>query len=146
MSWLIALFLVLVAAAPVRAADTIKLGFNIPLTGDIPDVGESSKNAAEMLKKKINDAGGITVGGKKYLVEFVYEDNESKAESALSAAGTVWDRVRGFFRRLGGTGGLARRARAQQRGRRSHGSARSRPSSCEREPGRCRPATCISTR
>ncbi|EFL51569.1 Extracellular ligand-binding receptor [Solidesulfovibrio fructosivorans JJ]] len=85
-SWLIALFLVLVAAAPVRAADTIKLGFNIPLTGDIPDVGESSKNAAEMLKKKINDAGGITVGGKKYLVEFVYEDNESKAESALSAA------------------------------------------------------------
>ncbi|MGE4535917.1 MAG: ABC transporter substrate-binding protein [Desulfovibrio sp.] len=85
-SWLIALFLVLVAAAPVRAADTIKLGFNIPMTGDIPDVGESSKNAAEMLKKKINDAGGITVGGKKYLVEFVYEDNESKAESALSAA------------------------------------------------------------
>ena len=85
-SWLIALLLVLGMAAPARAADTIKLGFNIPMTGDIPDVGESSKNAAEMLKKKINDAGGITVGGKKYLVEFVYEDNESKAESALSAA------------------------------------------------------------
>ena len=54
-------------AAPARAADTIKLGFNIPLTGDIPDVGESSKNAAEMLKKKINDAGGLDVGGKKYM-------------------------------------------------------------------------------
>ena len=85
-SWLLTLFLVLGLAAPVRAADTIKLGFNIPLTGDIPDVGESSKNAAEMLKKKLNDAGGIEVGGKKYQVEFVYEDNESKAESALSAA------------------------------------------------------------
>ena len=48
-SWLIALFCVLGLASPVRAADTVKLGFNIPLTGDIPDVGESSKNAAEML-------------------------------------------------------------------------------------------------
>lgn len=84
-SWLIALFLVLGMAAPVRAADTLKLGFNIPLTGDIPDVGESSKNAAEMLKKKINEAGGLEVGGKKYVVDFIYEDNESKAESALSA-------------------------------------------------------------
>ncbi len=85
-SWLLALFLVFGLAVPAHAADTIKLGFNIPLTGDIPDVGESSKNAAEMLKKKINDAGGLEVGGKKYKVEFVYEDNESKAESALSAA------------------------------------------------------------
>jgi branched-chain amino acid transport system substrate-binding protein len=85
-SWLLALIFLFGLAAPVRAADTIKLGFNIPMTGDIPDVGESSKNAAEMLKKKINDAGGIEVGGKKYQVEFIYEDNESKAESALSTA------------------------------------------------------------
>lgn len=39
-SWLLTLFLVLGLAVPARAADTIKLGFNIPLTGDIPDVGE----------------------------------------------------------------------------------------------------------
>ena len=32
------------------AAETIKIGFNIPLTGEIPKVGESSKFAAEMLK------------------------------------------------------------------------------------------------
>ena len=68
------------------AADTIKLGFNIPLTGDIPDVGESSKNAAEMLKAKVNGAGGLEVGGKKYQLEFIYEDNESKAESAVTVA------------------------------------------------------------
>jgi len=85
-SWLLALFLVMGLAAPARAADTIKLGFNIPLTGDVPDLGESTKNAAEMLKKKINAAGGLDVGGKKYQLEFVYEDNESKAESALSSA------------------------------------------------------------
>jgi branched-chain amino acid transport system substrate-binding protein len=68
------------------AAETIKLGFNIPLTGDIPDVGQSSKNAAEMLKEEINGAGGLKIGGKKVMVEFVYEDNESKAESAVKAA------------------------------------------------------------
>ena len=32
---------------------TIKIGFNIPLTGDIPKVGEGSKYTAEMIKKQI---------------------------------------------------------------------------------------------
>ncbi|NCC23589.1 MAG: ABC transporter substrate-binding protein [Deltaproteobacteria bacterium] len=68
------------------AADTIKIGFNIPLTGDIPKVGEESKFAGEMLKEDINSAGGLEVGGKKYMLEFIYEDNESKAESAVSAS------------------------------------------------------------
>ena len=65
---------------------TIKIGFNLPLTGDIPEVGEGSKNAAEMYLKDINEAGGLEVGGKKYQLEFVYMDNESKAESATNVA------------------------------------------------------------
>ena len=72
--------------APVAWGKTIKIGFNIPLTGDIPKVGEESKFAGEMLKEDINGAGGLEVGGEKYLLEFIYEDNESKAESAVSAA------------------------------------------------------------
>ncbi|KAB1440939.1 ABC transporter substrate-binding protein [Pseudodesulfovibrio senegalensis] len=67
-------------------SDTIKIGFNIPMTGDIPKVGEASKYAAEMLKEDINSKGGLEVGGKQYKLEFVYEDNESKAESAVNAA------------------------------------------------------------
>lgn len=67
-------------------ADTIKIGFNLPLTGDIPEVGEGSKNAAEMYLKDINDSGGLEVGGQKYPLEFVYMDNESKAESATNVA------------------------------------------------------------
>jgi branched-chain amino acid transport system substrate-binding protein len=78
------LCVLLFAAAAV--ADTIKVGFNIPLTGDIPKVGEESKFAAEMLKEDINSKGGLEVGGKKYQLEFIYEDNESKAESAVAAA------------------------------------------------------------
>lgn len=68
------------------AADAIKIGFNLPLTGDIPEVGEGSKNAAEMYLEDINAAGGVEVGGEKYKLEFVYMDNESKPDSAVNAA------------------------------------------------------------
>ena len=69
-----------------KEEEKIKIGFNIPLTGDIPKVGEASKNAAEMLKEEINSQGGLEVGGKKIPLEFYYEDNESKAESAVNVA------------------------------------------------------------
>ena len=73
-------------AAIGSAAEVIKIGFNIPLTGDIPKVGEGSKYAGEMLKEQLNKAGGLKVGNKTYKLEFVYQDNESKAESATAAA------------------------------------------------------------
>jgi branched-chain amino acid transport system substrate-binding protein len=73
-------------AAVGSAADVIKVGFNIPMTGDIPKVGEGSKYAGEMLKERINKAGGLKVGGKTYKLEFVYQDNEAKAESATAVA------------------------------------------------------------
>jgi branched-chain amino acid transport system substrate-binding protein len=84
--FLVLMSLVALFATPALAADTIKIGFNIPLTGDIPKVGEMSKQSAEMLKADINGAGGLAVGGKKYMLEFVYEDNEAKAESAVTTA------------------------------------------------------------
>ena len=64
---------------------TIKVGINAPITGDIPKVGEGSKYAAKMWLEDVEKAGGIEVGGKKYPVELVIEDNESKAESAVKA-------------------------------------------------------------
>jgi len=70
----------------VSKAKTIAIGLDIPLTGDIPKVGEGSKYAAQMWLEDIKAAGGITVGGKKYDVELVIEDNESKAESAVKVA------------------------------------------------------------
>ncbi|MDR2759799.1 MAG: ABC transporter substrate-binding protein [Spirochaetaceae bacterium] len=66
--------------------NTIKIGFNIPLTGDSPKVGEGSKYAGELIKNKINAQGGLEVKGKKYLLNFIYVDNELKAESAVQAA------------------------------------------------------------
>ncbi|MEA1948272.1 MAG: ABC transporter substrate-binding protein [Thermodesulfobacteriota bacterium] len=61
----------------------IKVGINAPMTGDIPKVGEGTKYAAQMWLEDIKAAGGLEVGGKKYPVELVIEDNESKAESAV---------------------------------------------------------------
>ena len=42
---------VLLLSPTAWAANQIKIGFNIPLTGDNPDVGGSSRNAAEMFLK-----------------------------------------------------------------------------------------------
>ncbi|MFZ5823428.1 MAG: ABC transporter substrate-binding protein [Bacillota bacterium] len=83
-----ALLLVFSATACTQAGgggQTIKIGINAPLTGDIPKVGEGTKFAAQMWMDDVNKAGGIEVGGKKYKVELVIEDNESKAESAVAA-------------------------------------------------------------
>ncbi len=81
--------LLLIAAVFISACastpPTIKIGINAPLTGDIPKVGEGTKFAAQMWLEDINKAGGLEVGGKKYKVELVIEDNESKAESATKA-------------------------------------------------------------
>jgi branched-chain amino acid transport system substrate-binding protein len=64
------------------AAQTIKIGINAPLTGDIPKVGEGTKYSAEMWLEDIGSE--ITVGGTAYPVELVIEDNESKGESAAA--------------------------------------------------------------
>jgi branched-chain amino acid transport system substrate-binding protein len=81
---LLPLVLVALVLAPAAwcAKDVINIGFNIPLTGDNPDVGASTKNAAEMYLKKFPT---LQVGSKNYTLKFIYEDNEYKAESAVKA-------------------------------------------------------------
>ena len=85
--FIIAGLVVVLAFAPCAwsKAKVIKVGINAPITGDIPKVGEGSKFAAQMWLEDIKAAGGLEVGGKKYPVEIVIEDNESKAESAVKA-------------------------------------------------------------
>jgi len=76
--------LVFFACSP-EDSETIKIGINAPLTGDIPKVGEGTKFAAQMWLEDVNAAGGIDLGGNKIEVELIIEDNESKAESAVKA-------------------------------------------------------------
>jgi branched-chain amino acid transport system substrate-binding protein len=79
---LLAVLGTLSACAGAGGPDTVKIGINAPVTGDIPKVGEGTKFAAEMW---LEDIGGeLEVGGKTYKVELVIEDNESKGESAAA--------------------------------------------------------------
>jgi branched-chain amino acid transport system substrate-binding protein len=64
----------------------IKVGLIAELTGDIPAVGASCKNAAQMAVQEINDAGGFQFGEKKYTVDLIIEDNSGKADQSVSAA------------------------------------------------------------
>lgn len=78
--------MLLTACSGGGGADTIKVGLVAELTGDIPAVGASCKNAAEMAVAAVNDAGGLDVGGKKYKIELFIEDNAGKADQSASAA------------------------------------------------------------
>ena len=66
--------------------DCIKIGLNAELTGSVPVVGKSCKNAATMAVEEINTRGGIAVGDKTVCVKLLVEDNEDKAESAAAVA------------------------------------------------------------
>lgn len=78
--------LLLASCGSAADGDVIKVGVVAELTGDIPAVGTSCKNAAELAVKEINDAGGLEVGGKTYKVELYIEDNAGKADQSASAA------------------------------------------------------------
>jgi len=66
--------------------NTIPVGVIAELTGDIPAVGTSCKNAAELAVKEVNDAGGLDVGGTKYQIQLSIEDNAGKADQSASSA------------------------------------------------------------
>jgi len=57
--------------------DTIILGSAISLTGKYSTNDEHAKNGYEFAVQKINDAGGVKVGGKSYKLKVVYYDDES---------------------------------------------------------------------
>lgn len=78
---------------------TIKIGFNLPFSGMFELVGNRSKNAALLVEEEIAAAGGLTVGDKKYDVEFVFGDNKSNpsAASALTVSQITKDSVLGII-------------------------------------------------
>jgi len=75
-----------VAAAALLAAgaaqakvegDTIILGSAISLTGKYSSNGVDSQNGYNLAAQKINEMGGVKVGGKSYKLKVVYYDDES---------------------------------------------------------------------
>src|SRR3974390_2050560 len=82
----IAFSLCITAGCQKGSDSSIKVGLIAELTGDIPAVGASCRNAAEMAVKDINDSGGLDLVGKKYKVKLYIEDNAGKADQSAAAA------------------------------------------------------------
>lgn len=64
------------------SGDTIKIGANFELTGNVANYGSATYDGLKLAVKEANDAGGIN--GKK--IELVAVDNKSTAEEAVNAA------------------------------------------------------------
>lgn len=64
------------------ASDTIKIGFNAPLTGFAASDGKSSTLGAKLAVKQINEAGGIN--GKN--LELIVYDDQAKASQSIPIA------------------------------------------------------------
>jgi len=73
-------------AASAAHAETVRVGVIAEITGDMPAVGASCRNAAEMAVREVNAAGGLEIGGKKLKVELFVEDNGGKADQSAAAA------------------------------------------------------------
>jgi len=70
--------LILTFAMTVTAAETIKIGINVPLTGFAASDGTSALNGAKLATEQINSAGGING---KQLELVVYDDQASPKQS-----------------------------------------------------------------
>jgi branched-chain amino acid transport system substrate-binding protein len=70
----------LLPALSATAADTITFGAAISITGKTAKEGEYTRDGYQFAIDKINDAGGVKVGGKTYKLALKYYDDETKPE------------------------------------------------------------------
>jgi branched-chain amino acid transport system substrate-binding protein len=77
-------------AAPVGAADSIRIGAIFSVTGPASFLGEPERNTAKMLEDDLNKAGGLL--GRK--VEVITYDDESDATKAVTAVDRLLKRDR----------------------------------------------------
>ncbi len=87
---LLAAFLIAAGALVPGCADVsgpfVRIGVVAELTGDIPAVGASCRNAAELAAAEVNDAGGLNLGGRKHKIRLYIEDTGGSADRSASAA------------------------------------------------------------
>lgn len=62
---------------------TIKIGMNIPMTGDYAAWGLPGLYGCEIIANDINAAGGVSINGEKHLIELFSYDNAYSSEKAI---------------------------------------------------------------
>ncbi|MCC7047449.1 MAG: ABC transporter substrate-binding protein [Alphaproteobacteria bacterium] len=82
------------ASSPQRAiaAETLKLGMSLPLSGNGSTWGLGMKWAAEAAAKQINGQGGIKADGKAYTLEVIAYDNKYNTADGTKVAQTLFSR------------------------------------------------------
>ena len=84
------------------AAQTIKVGSVVPLTGRYAAGGAQVRAGYEIAVDDVNRAGGVTVGGKKMPLELVILDDESDATKTVARLESL--STQGVVAYLGGFG------------------------------------------
>jgi len=84
------------------AAQAIRVGAVVPLTGRYAGGGAQVKAGYELAVEAINAAGGVTVGGRKVPIELAMLDDESDATKTVSRMETL--AAQGIVAYLGGFG------------------------------------------
>lgn len=96
---------VLGAASTAGAADIIKLGLSVPLSGSGAIWGKGSVFMCERAAKEVNEAGGVTVDGTAYTFQCIGYDNKYTAAEGTRVAQTLLNREGVKF--IGGSLGTA---------------------------------------
>src|SRR6266567_1187378 len=92
----------LVGGPGLAAAQPVKVGAVVPLTGRYGAGGAQVRAGYEIAVELINAAGGVTVGGKKMPIEITILDDESDATKTVSRMETL--AAQGVVAYLGGFG------------------------------------------
>jgi len=74
------------ALPSMAAAHTVKLGAAVSLTGKYSTAGNHTRKGYDLAVKRINDAGGVEVGGKKHPLQVIYYDDESTSARGAQLA------------------------------------------------------------
>jgi branched-chain amino acid transport system substrate-binding protein len=69
----------------VASAKIVRIGGVAPMTGGSATFGASTRNGCKLAFDEVNAAGGIDIGGTKYLINLVFEDDQGSPEVAANA-------------------------------------------------------------
>lgn len=63
-------------------SDTVSIGASLSLTGSLAREGQLTKEGYQLCEQKVNEAGGIPVGGKKLKMAITFQDDTSEPDTA----------------------------------------------------------------
>ena len=66
-------------------AKEVKIGGVACLTGGAATYGASTRNGCVLAFKAVNAEGGVDIGGTKYLINYIFEDDQGSPEVAANA-------------------------------------------------------------